>query len=142
MHRGVNVFISMIEEGPNRDSFIFQGVDVLRYHHEKPDKYSSLYGITYRCNHPVYDSCTLFKIGKRGLAVIQQRYDPETKYTWWGEIDPWFTDLLCLHSKFKQFFDDRAGEPVDNFYPTVTIRQIMWALKNETNQTRAMGNLL
>ena len=36
MHRGVNVFISMIEEGPNRDSFLFQGVDILRYHHEKP----------------------------------------------------------------------------------------------------------
>ena len=84
MHRGVNVFISMIEEGPNRDSFLFfQGVDILRYHHEKTTKYSSLYGTTYSCNHLVYDTCALFKIGKRGLAVIQQRYDPETKHTWW-----------------------------------------------------------
>ena len=28
-----------------------------------------------------YDSCTLYLIGKRGLAVIQQRYDPDTKKT-------------------------------------------------------------
>ena len=101
----------------------------MRYHHEKPDKYYSLYGTTYKCNHPVYDKCTLFKIGKRGLAVIQQRYNSETKHTRWGEIDPWLTDLLYLHPKFKQFFDNRGGECIDDFYPTVTIRQIMWALK-------------
>lgn len=110
-------------------SFLFQGVDILRCHHEKPDRYSSLYGSTYKCDRPVYDRCTLFKIGKRGLAVIQQRYDPETKHTWWGEIDPWLTDLLYLHPKFKEFFDRRSGECIDDFYSTVTIRQIMWALK-------------
>ena len=32
-------------------------------------------------------------------------------------------------SCFKKFFDDRAGEDTDGLYPTVTIRQIMWALK-------------
>ena len=74
MHRGVNVFISMIEEGPNRDSFLFQGVDILRYHHEKPTKYSSLYGTTYSCNYPVYDTYTLFKIGKQGLAKITSSF--------------------------------------------------------------------
>lgn len=30
---------------------------------------------------------------------------------------------------FKEFFDSRAGECTDGLYPTVTIRQIMWALK-------------
>lgn len=29
----------------------------------------------------------------------------------------------------KTFFDDRSGEGMDSLYPTVTIRQIMWALK-------------
>ena len=114
----------------------------MRYHHEKPTKYSSLYGTAYRCDHPVYDTCTLFKIGKRGLAVIQQHYDSDTKHTYWSEIDPWLTDLLYLHPKFKEFFDSRAGECIDDFYSTVTIRQIMWALKNETNQTRTMRNML
>jgi hypothetical protein len=64
-----------------------------------------------------------------GLAVIQQRFDPETKQTWWSEIDPWLTDPLYLHPKFKETFMDRAGECKDGLYPTVTIRQLMWALK-------------
>lgn len=36
---------------------------------------------------------------------------------------------IYLHSGFKKFFDDRAGEDTDSLYPTVTIRQIIWALK-------------
>ena len=101
----------------------------MRYHYEKPAVYSSMYGSTYICDHPVYDQCTLFKIGERGLAVIQQRYDSESKVTWWGAIDPWLPDQLYLHPGFKSFFDERSGEATDGLYPTVTIRQIMWALK-------------
>lgn len=101
----------------------------MRYHYEKPTVYFSMYGSTYICEHPVYNKCTLFKIENKGLAVIQQRYEPETKRTYWGEIDPWLNDCLYLHEKFKQFFDERAGECTDGLYPTVTIRQIMWALK-------------
>ena len=63
------------------------------------------------------------------MAVIQQRYDSDTKQTWWSEIDPWLTDSLYLHPNFKKLFDERAGEPVDDIFPTITIRQIMWALK-------------
>lgn len=101
----------------------------MRYHYEKPTIYLSLYGSTYTCNHAVYDRCTLFQIEDKGLAVIQQRYDPDTKNTWWSEIDPWLTDILYLHPKFKEFFDERSGQCKDGIYPTVTIRQIMWALK-------------
>lgn len=101
----------------------------MRYHFEKPSIYLSMYGDTYACNHPVYDKCTLFMIANRGLAVIQQRFDSDSKQTWWGEIDPWLTDALYLHPRFKEFFDERAGEGTDGLYPTVTIRQIMWALK-------------
>lgn len=103
----------------------------MRYHHEKPVTYLSMYGDTYSCNHPVYDECTLFRIGNRGLAVIQQRFDASAKRTWWGKIDPWLTDILYLHPKFKEFFDDRGGPCTDGLYPTVTIRQIMWALKTK-----------
>lgn len=88
-----------------------------------------MYGKLYFCNHPVYNSCTLFKVHDKGLAVIQQRFDIETKSTWWGEIDPWLTDDLYLHPKFKEYFDNRAKTCTDGLYPTVTIRQIMWALK-------------
>lgn len=101
----------------------------MRYHYEKPPIYLSRYGSTYSCDHPVYDICTLFKIGDKGLAVIQQRYNSETKQTRWGSIDPWLNDELYLHPNFKTFFDERAGVCEDGLYPTVTVRQIMWALK-------------
>lgn len=101
----------------------------MRYHYEKPAIYLSKYGERYICGHPVYSACTLYRIGDKGLAVIQQRYDESTKTTSWGELDPWLTDDLYLHPKFKQFFDERSGKATDGLYPTVTVRQIMWALK-------------
>jgi hypothetical protein len=88
-----------------------------------------MYGKLYICEHPVYNSCSLFQIGDKGLAVIQQRFDPEAKGTWWSEADPWLTDDLYLHPGFKAYFDDRAGKCIEGLYPTVTVRQIMWALK-------------
>ena len=88
-----------------------------------------MYGDTYACDHPVYNKCTLFKIEDKGLAIIQQRFNDENKSTWWGEIDPWLTDIIYLHPKFKEFFDKRASTCTDGLYPTVTVRQIMWALK-------------
>ena len=101
----------------------------MRYHYEKPQLYSSMYGEIYICDHPVYSICTLFMIGNKGLAVIQQRYRADDKTTYWTHIDPWLTDVLYLHPGFKNFFDERSGECRDGLYPTVTIRQIMWALK-------------
>ena len=61
--------------------------------------------------------------------MIQQRFNPETKSTWWSELDPWLTDDLYLNPKFKEYFDERAAECINGLYPTVTVRQIMWALK-------------
>lgn len=101
----------------------------MRYHYDKPTTYHSMYGTTHNCDHPVYSNATLFKIRERGLCVIQQRYDQESKHTWWGEIDPWLTDELYLHPKFKEFFNERSGKCVNKIYPTATIRQVMWALK-------------
>lgn len=101
----------------------------MRYHFEKPNLYFSMYGSTYECDHPVYNKCTLFTIGDKGLAIIQQRFDQDTKTTRWTDIDPWLTDTLYLHPNFKHFFDKRSGDCVDGLYPTVTIRQIMWGLK-------------
>ena len=101
----------------------------MRYHHVKQTRLISVYGEHYICDHPVYNVCTLFRIGDLGLAVIQQRFDPREKLTWWGEIDSWLTDELYLHPGFFTFFERRAGPCVDGLYPTVTIRQLMWALK-------------
>lgn len=102
----------------------------MRYHHEKPQHYIQIFGEIYTCNHPVYSRCTLFKIRERGLAVIQQYYEPETKKTLWKEVENWIANELYLHKDFKRYFDERSGL-VDNdgLYPTVTVRQIMWALR-------------
>lgn len=101
----------------------------MRYHFTKPEFYVSQYGQIYTCNHSVYSRCTLYKIGDKGFAVIQQRFNAKTKMTWWTEIDPWLTDAIYLHPRFHQFFNERAGVGKDGIYPTVTVRQIMWALK-------------
>lgn len=103
--------------------------EIMRYHFKKPAIFSSLYGRTHICDHPVYNRCTVYEIDGKGLAVIQQKFDPSDKSTKWTDIDPWFTDVLYLHPKFKEFFDKRAGEKIGDIYPTVTLRQIMWALK-------------
>ena len=51
------------------------------------------------------------------------------RYIWWSEVDSWLTDDLYLHPNFKEYFDKRAGACTDGLYPTVTVRQLMWALK-------------
>lgn len=48
---------------------------------KKPSIYSFMYGTVHICDHPVYDKCTLFKMGEKDLAVIQQRFDQKTKLT-------------------------------------------------------------
>lgn len=101
----------------------------MRYHYEKPTISIPMYGEIYICDHPVYDRCTLFQINEKGLAVIQQRFDKFSKSTRWGEVDAWLSNDIYLHPKFKIFFDLRAGDCVDGLYPTVSVRQIMWALK-------------
>lgn len=101
----------------------------MRYHYEKPTNYLTIYGKLYSCNHPVYNKCTLFKIGNLGLAVIQQRFDAKKKHTYWTEIDPWLNDRLYSNENFLTFFKERSGPCTNGLYPTVTIRQIMWALK-------------
>ena len=68
----------------------------MRYH----DIWTNYYGKVYRCDHPVYRVSTLYMERDKGLCVIQQRYNEETKATYWGPIDPWLTDKIYLRSGF------------------------------------------
>lgn len=101
----------------------------MRYHFETPEFYAGQYGELYICDHPVYSRCTLYRTGGKGLAVIQQRFDPSQKTARWGEADPWVTDAIYLNPGFRDYFSGRAGPCRDGLYPTVTVRQIMWALR-------------
>lgn len=96
-------------------------------YYKKPEIWSPVYGKIYICDHPLYDKCTLYKDGVKGLAVIQQRM--VNKKTFWSSIDPWLANDIYKCEKFKSYFDEKASEPDDyDLYPTVTVRQIMRAL--------------
>lgn len=101
----------------------------MRYHTEKPPIYKNVFGIMHHCDHPLYNQCTVLKVKDKGLAIIQQRFDPATKSTWWGEIDPWIPNPIYIHPKFLAYFNEHGGHCENGLYPTVTVRQIMWALK-------------
>ena len=110
----------------------------MRYHYQKPDIYLSMYGELYICNHPVYDRCTLFTIGDKGLAVIQQRFSADTKSTYWAEVDSWLTDSLYLHPKFKEYFDSRSGECtyIVSRGDDMTLQERMRELRKERKETQ------
>ena len=60
------------------------------------------------------------------LLFLTMRYNydkPSIFLSMYGE-----TYELYLYPKFKVHFDSRAGKCQNSLYPTVTIRQIMWAL--------------
>lgn len=101
----------------------------MRYHYIPRKIVKATYGELYFCNHPVYSRATLYKVGDQGLCVIQQRYDAVTKSTTWTEIDSELQDDIYLNSGFLTYFRKHAGYPKDDIYPTVSLRQIMWALR-------------
>ena len=71
--------------GPSGPS-VFRKEDLMRHQYEKPELYFTIYGHTYRCDHHVYNEHTLFKVNKKGLAIMQQRFDPTNKLTYWTSI--------------------------------------------------------
>lgn len=99
----------------------------MRAFYQKPDVVVQLYGKTYECDHPRYNKCTLYLFGEKGFAVIQQRYDKETKHTWWSEIDPWLANDIYLAPRFREVFNKLARNPDANgIYPTIEVRKIMY----------------
>lgn len=84
---------------------------------------------TYQCDHPYYNSCTLFKSKEKGLAVIQQRFNKNTKTTWWTGIDYFWTKEIEQNVYFKKVFDEMAGDCKDGIYPTIELRKLLWKLK-------------
>ena len=101
----------------------------MKYYYEKPSEWVSA-GKVYACDHPLYNRCTLYLEDERGLAVIQERYNENTKARWWSAVDPWLAGEIYFSNNFHDYFEQAAGEPDENgLYPTVTVRKIMWALR-------------
>lgn len=88
-------------------------------------------GLTYYCDHPLYDSCTLYLLPSgKGLAVIQQRFNEKLKYTWWGKIDHRLNhDISMRTAELDEYLEDHAEFPKNGIYPYVEVRKLMWALR-------------
>lgn len=100
----------------------------MRYHYIPRRNYQT-HGEIYICDHPLYNRCTLYKIGHKGLAVVQQRFDPNTKMTYWTEIDSWLVDDIYEQDGFIKYFYGVAQTDSNGLYPTVPVRKLMWALR-------------
>lgn len=97
----------------------------MRYY-EEPRNKKPIYGEIYICDHRLYNRCTLYSEGEKGLAVIQQRF--VNKKTYWDCIDPWIANDIYLNENFSKFFRKNADKPHKGLYPTICVRQIMRAL--------------
>jgi len=87
------------------------------------------YSETYECDHILYNRCTLFRLGDRGLAVIQQRFNPKHKMTWWSSIDPWLANDIFENPNFAAYLEENARKPDEKgLYDTVPVRQLMWKI--------------
>jgi len=64
-----------------------------------------------------------------GFGVIQQRYDPVSRHTWWGEIDPSIANDIYLSKGFLDFFRENARKDKHGLFPAYPVRKIMWALR-------------
>lgn len=84
----------------------------------------------YELDYILYDKCTLFTDGQKGLVIIQQRYSKRSKCTWWGPIEEEIANDILASGRFPGLFREKA-RPKDEFglYPTLALRQALWALK-------------
>lgn len=84
----------------------------------------------YKCDHPLYNACTLYTDSGKGLAVVQLRYNSKLKLAMWSGIDEYLVYDIANRDGFAEYFDANSGPPSQNgLYPTVSVRTLMWALK-------------
>lgn len=84
---------------------------------------------TRKSNHPLFNSCTSFTDGHKGLVVIQQRFNPVLKTTWWTGIDNELIQIIEDSPLFGKVFRDIAGPCMNGEYPYIEVRKLMWQLR-------------
>lgn len=97
----------------------------MRYHHDAVEAHIG------RASHPLYSRFTLFELDdKRGLAVVQLRFNEYQKSAFWAPVDTALSCSICTNDNLKDYLEEHAGEPDQNgVYPTVDVRKLMWAIK-------------
>ena len=102
----------------------------MRYFIEKPanTKQNTLY--FKKVDHPLYNSCRLYKMNDTdGLAIVQLRFNSKMKVFWYDAPDSWIMDKIVKQPGFADYVFDNAADDSDGIFPTVTVRQVMYALK-------------
>ncbi len=102
----------------------------MRYYYEPDMTLKATKAETYECNALLYKKCTLYRDGKKGLAVIQQRYSKNLRATFFSPIDPWLVDPIFHQERFPKIMSEFAAEPGENgLYPVIELRSLMWFLR-------------
>ena len=114
----------------------------MRYHYEskRPQSYDQAYEL-YSCDHPLYHECTLWRIGDKGLAVVQKRFNEKLKVSWWTYVNAGLAVDIEMQKGFKDFLETHAAPKDENgLYPTMNVRKVMWALRMKPLKREAWEN--
>lgn len=66
---------------------------------------------------------------EEGLAIVQKRFNRKLKVFFYNAPDAWVMDEILHSSGFVDYVFKHAGACTDGMFPTVTVRQVMYALK-------------
>lgn len=103
---------------------------IMKYYYEPSDNAQVGAGEIYICDHPLFNKGTLFRIGSKGLIIVQEHYNKKTKARWWGPVVPWLSYDIYTNSNFASFFEKTASECDENgLFPVISVRKVMWALR-------------
>ena len=100
----------------------------MKYHYKEEGFDDPMYGEYIMLDHPAYTFGTLFcdKRTNRGIAVVEQHFDPETKHCFWGAVGHALANDIYLSPNFKKFFEEHAREAP---FPIYKVRSLMWQLR-------------
>lgn len=104
----------------------------MKYFYEKPENWDREGWKIYRCEHPLFNRCTLYVDNEsdKGLMVVQLRFDSTSKSIWYGSLDPWLASDIYHHNNFWKVFAELAAEKDENeLYPVMNVRTMMWRLR-------------
>lgn len=102
----------------------------MRYFYEPTSGHDHNYFQLYSYDHPLFDLCTLYLQDELGLIVIQQHYDQANKTVSWGPVEPNLANDIFICPEFRQYFITHADHALsDGYYPVVSVRKLMWALR-------------
>lgn len=98
------------------------------YYKRKSTERRLLHATVFKCDHPLYSACTLFKIGDFGLGVVQKRFNDTYKCCWFDTIDPWLANDIYDEPSFMEVFGKLSGPKENGFYPVIEVRKLMYKL--------------